>query len=197
MNECKVEGCHKPVKVKALCLCSGHYQSLKAQGLLPSIKPHGPLEQRFWWKVKKTDSCWEWTGGKNEKGYGHIQRGGRGSEHLLVHRYSYELHNGPIPEGLFVLHSCDNPSCVNPSHLRIGTQSENILEAYQKGRKVNPIRRGEDHKRSKLTQEMVAFIRANESMQHVELAKILGVSPNCVRGVRIGRTWKNHAHSRH
>lgn len=98
-----------------------------------------PLEERFWARVSKgtPDECWEWTGGKitgryapNGKQYG----GGYGllsvnaSTHILAHRFSYELHNGPIPEGLEIRHICNRPSCCNPHHLLIGTHADNMQD---------------------------------------------------------------------
>lgn len=75
--------------------------------------------------------CWHFCGSRNQFGYGRLTVGGRMQ---VVHRLSYELFKGPIPDGLFVLHSCDNPSCINPDHLRVGTKRENSLECFRKGR---------------------------------------------------------------
>lgn len=192
MAQCSINGCQK--KHYARGVCEMHYKRWKLTGTTESgYKAHRPLEERFWSKVQKSDAddgCWWWVGARNKKGYGIIQEGGKGSPNLSAHRLSYKLHHGEIPEGLNVLHSCDNPSCVNPAHLRTGTQSENIAEAFGKKRKVNPVAFGEDNPRSKLTLEQVNFIKAHPEMQHVELAKMFGLSPNCIRGVRIGRTWK-------
>lgn len=75
--------------------------------------------------------CWHFCGSRNQGGYGRLTVGGRMQ---VVHRLSYELFVGRIPYGLFVLHSCDNPSCINPDHLRVGTRSENSIECFRKGR---------------------------------------------------------------
>lgn len=84
-----------------------------------------PLKDRFWARVEKTPECWEWTGYRRPDGYGLIGAGGRGGGSLRVHRLSYELHNGPIPEGLVIDHKCHNPSCVRPDHLQAVTQAKN------------------------------------------------------------------------
>jgi len=91
-----------------------------------------PMEVRFWRFVNKTDECWLWQGAKvGQGGYGNF---GVDKKHHLAHRVSYELANGPIPDGMWVLHRCDNPPCVNPDHLFLGTRSDNMKDAHQKGR---------------------------------------------------------------
>jgi hypothetical protein len=90
-----------------------------------------PIEQRFFEKVQKSDGCWEWTGSKHRQGYGRIRAGERLE---LAHRVSWKIHFGDIPTGLSVHHSCDNPSCVNPAHLSVGTHKENMLDMARKNR---------------------------------------------------------------
>jgi len=92
------------------------------------------LAERFWSKVSKTESCWIWTGGSLESGYGMIRVGGSDKRKLEAHRVSWILENGFIPDGLCVLHKCDNPPCVNPKHLFIGTLQDNVRDMNQKGR---------------------------------------------------------------
>lgn len=81
------------------------------------------LEERFWPKVNKTDGCWEWTGSRFNYGHGQFSIGGKS---VCAHRVSFELANGPIPDGLVIDHICHNPPCVNPAHLRAVTQKQNI-----------------------------------------------------------------------
>ena len=102
--------------------------------------PSGSEEDvaKFWSFVLKTDSCWNWQGCRTKGGtwYGQVKfRPWRGR---VAHRVAYHIANGPIPAGLHVLHNCDNPACCNPAHLRIGTQSENMFECYEKGRRTLP-----------------------------------------------------------
>ena len=108
--------------------CRKHYRRWHANG---TPEPRGP-EDRFWAQVEKRgpDECWLWVGA-TLKGYG---RGNWNGEHYYAHRKSWELANGPIPDGLYILHACDNPPCVNPAHLRPGTQAENVRDMVERGR---------------------------------------------------------------
>ncbi len=180
--------------VYARGLCQKHYRRLIRYGDADVSKfIRGTVHERFLHNLVKGDEdvCWNWVGAKTSRGYGVIQEGEKGSALLLAHRVSYEVHKGAIPAGLLILHSCDNRACVNPKHLRAGTQSENIKEAFAKGRKAAPVAFGESNPRSKLTLEQAKFIKAHPELPHTELADLFGLSPNCIRGVRIGRTWKD------
>lgn len=99
------------------------------------------LEIRFWRKVTKTSGCWEWSASRNAHGYGQIAAPRPLKRPLLAHRVSWEIHNGPIPIGLLVLHRCDNPHCVRPDHLFVGDQKLNMQDMVSKKRE-NPCGRG-------------------------------------------------------
>jgi hypothetical protein len=163
-------------------------------GLLPvGTRARGTLEERFWRFVEKGEGCWLWTGGSvNAKGYGQIQQGGKGSPHVSAHRLSYQIHKGEIPEGMVVMHSCDNPSCVNPDHLSVGTQSDNILDSFAKGRKVcvPPITRGADHHLAVLDEKTVRWIRSS-GMSIRTMAQALGLPESTVGRAKRRQTWKH------
>lgn len=91
-------------------------------------------EDLFEKHVLKGDGCWLWNGYRNQSGYGVTRVGGRGSKAIFAHRLSWEIHKGPIPDGLHVLHRCDNPQCVNPEHLFLGTDLDNQRDRIAKGR---------------------------------------------------------------
>ena len=92
-----------------------------------------PFETRFWAKVVKTDGCWKWTGSKHPFGYGMIRAGGMRNK-MTASRASWLIHFGPIPDGMYICHHCDNPECTNPKHLFLGTPQDNCVDKEEKGR---------------------------------------------------------------
>jgi HNH endonuclease len=124
---CCVEGCHKPANCKGRC--KSHYENLRRYGheRADSELSDWELVERRGWTVT-SEGCWEYSGFRNSHGYGEIR------DRKRVHRISYEHHTDLIPPGLHVLHSCDNPPCLNPEHLRVGTHEENMLDMKAKDR---------------------------------------------------------------
>lgn len=114
-----------------------------------------PWLVRFWQHVQKSESCWLWMGNTDQNGYGRI---GVLFRSRLAHRLSWEINRGPIPPNLHVLHRCDVPGCVNPDHLFLGTQADNVADMIKKGRKA-PLPRGSDHVSSTLSEADVMEIR--------------------------------------
>lgn len=141
-----------------------------------------PLAERFWPKVNKTNYCWEWTGSITPFGYGRVANGRRNYPEA-THRVSWVMHNGPIPQGMCVLHKCDNRTCVNPDHLFLGTSADNTADKMSKGR----------HKGPHLTKDKVSEIRKLFSRQitrpYKTLATQYGVSEQTIHDVVTWRTW--------
>jgi hypothetical protein len=159
------------------------------------------LEKSFWSKVNKTEGCWIWTAGKNHDGYGYFRHN---NSHSRAHRVSYQLHFGDIPRGLFICHKCDNRSCVNPSHLFVGTAKENSVDMKEKGRSCagekSPSRRfpenyqGEKSGMHKLKLDEVMYIKSSYGKNghtQTSLAKQFGVTQSAVWCVLRGKTWSH------
>ena len=155
-------------------------------------KRRAPVEERFWRNVHKggPDECWPFGSGEF-RGYRTIALGSRADGTIMAHKFSYQLHHGPVPTGMVVMHSCDNPPCCNPAHLSLGSYADNAADMHEKGRAARQGPCGEHNPNVKLTEELVRYIRANPQRGHKDLADELGLTPNTVRGVRIGRTWKH------
>jgi HNH endonuclease len=141
------------------------------------------LESRFWKKVKKTPTCWLWIGGRHGTGYGQIS-----SERTSykAHRVSWEIHNGPIPIGLHVLHDCDNPPCVRPDHLHLGTHAINMHEMALRGRAAP--KNGEQNGKVILTEKQARLIKYGGG-RGIDRAREFGVSKATVSAIRKGRIW--------
>lgn len=136
------------------------------------------LKQRFEVKFRVTPGCWLWTGSRFAGGYGGIRDGDRV---LRAHRVSYELYRGQIPEGLHVMHRCDNPLCVNPDHLSIGTHQDNMTDMYSKGRRIAAS--GLHNGAAKLGEEGYRRILAS-NLPSLKLAPLIGVSASRIRQIR-------------
>lgn len=145
--------------------------------------------KRFWDKVRKTDTCWIWTASIRNKGRGYGQFCLNGKM-VRAHRVAYELEHGPIPQGMHVCHTCDNESCVRPSHLFLGTHTDNMQDKTAKGRGNQP--KGEAAGLAKLTEEQVREIRARYyagGVRQVDLANEFGVAQTTISSVVRKLTW--------
>ncbi len=131
------------------------------------------------------NGCWEYQGCRNSKGYGQVSAGHMGESPLKAHRVAWEIENGPIPDGLQVLHTCDNPPCCNSGHLFLGTTADNSADMVAKGRTA----RGEANGMSKLTWEKVHAIRA-DGRTHQAIADEHGVARATISDIRRGIAWK-------
>jgi hypothetical protein len=146
--------------------------------------------KRFWDKVSipPEDGCWTWNGATLGDGYGVIGHGK--SKVVRAHRLSWEMAKGTIHDGMFVCHHCDNPPCVNPDHLFLGTALDNTRDMDNKGRRINRPVRGERQGLAKLTSNSVIRIRiVAGSLSAEKIAKAIGVSKKCVLNVIHNKTW--------
>lgn len=157
---------------------------------------------RFWSRVnvRARSDCWEWLGSKNDEGYGRVRwpDGSRKSPVVGAHRVAFEIARGGIPSGMLIRHTCDNPTCVNPEHLLIGTKADNASDMVLRGRhvsRVNPkaLRHGDRHYWSKLTEADVFDIyrmrQEGKTLKLIALAK--GVTLGNVAAILKGRSWKH------
>lgn len=150
---------------------------------------------RFWAKVDKSagpDGCWFWTAGTSKRGYGmfRVRPGTDGG--VAAHRFAYEESNGPIPDGLCACHHCDNPLCVNPSHIFPGTHADNMADRARKGRYRGL--QGEDHPAARLTEADVKEIRRLYQAGQRDLSALaerFGVLPHTVYQAATRRTWRH------
>lgn len=148
-----------------------------------------PLNEKLALKAKWQGACLVWTGSRYKQGYGRIRIGGK---LMRAHRVAYELLRGPIPEGLVLLHSCDNPACINVAHLSVGTQGDNIRDCDSKGRRM--FHRGATHPQAKLTDDQVREIRRryrnyDRRNGSPALAKEFGVSGFTIRAIVRREIW--------
>ena len=145
------------------------------------------VTRTFWERVTKTPECWIWKGYTTKLGYGLLTTN---SITTTAHRFSWELLHGPIPLGLNVLHKCDNPPCVRPDHLFLGTQWDNIQDMIDKERQQDySNQKGNSRNSSKLTEHQVEEIKVRLSRESgVHLARRFGVTRQCINLIKLGRT---------
>ena len=149
-----------------------------------STSPH--IEDRLWPRVDRSgDGCWEWQAYRSRAGYGTFTYMG---EVRLAHRIAWMLTHGPIPEGMEVCHSCDNPACCRPDHLFLGTHRENMHDCLNKGR----FHRGERTGGARLTEDDVRVIRTlYPQMNYTDIGKRYGVTIGTIKAIIVGKTWRH------
>lgn len=191
---CKIDGCNLPNVAKSMC--DRHYTRLRRHGD-PSVTLRTPrdgslaerLEYTGWTEVLRRPElgpCWEWNGGRQPSGYGYVSVGGNRSNHAS--RIAYLAWVGPLDDGRFACHRCDNPPCINPAHLFAGTPKENSEDAAKKNRSAHGERQGIH----KLTESDVRAARAayaTGKFSHRELAQAYGVSTSGINLAIRGKTW--------
>jgi len=156
---------------------------------------------RFWSKVAKAadNQCWEWNAAKDPSGYGAFKFNGKKTN---AHRVAYELEHGPITKDMEICHTCDNRSCVNPNHLFLGTRSDNMLDAYRKGRLPQAFNKGGIDRRpddrafhAKLTDDQVVeirnIVRSGAKITYTELGERYGVHRTTIGRIIPGDRWKS------
>ncbi len=190
---CCIKGCDEPVV--ALGLCNKHWRRNKQYGSPVAVKSHSglmkgmPAEDRFLFQVKKTESCWIWAAAIDRDGYGIFRGTVGGKTYTKAHRYSWVFHTGEIiPSGTLVCHKCDNPRCVNPDHLFLGTPADNMRDKISKGR--HRARKGADSPSAILTEEQVLRI-VKDPRPYAQIAADYGVRPSTIGSIKQRVAWRH------
>lgn len=179
--------CGKPWKLTQRRANPVPGQKYCSRACYDAARPKTDPATRFWSKVDKSGECWTWMAATaGPLGYGVI--GITRERMVYAHRLSWEMANGPIPAGMYVLHHCDNPKCVRPEHLFLGTIKDNVADMDAKGRRRSLPPRGTANPNAKLDEAAVRLIRAS-SESDAALAIDLGVSTTLVRKVRLREAW--------
>lgn len=196
---CEVNECGNIIVVKSRGFCDKHYTRWKRHGD-PTHVTRGntkglSVEDKliyYGWNVSQDRGCWEWKGKHPKSRYGKISL--RGKDYL-AHRAAYEVWVGPIPKGLLVRHTCDNPPCINPEHLKVGTAKDNARDKVLRNRTQD--QRGELGPRAKLTQAEVGQIRETYSdggVTQQALADQYGVTQTTIGLIVRNKTWYEAKH---
>lgn len=153
--------------------------------------------ERFWYKVKKSEDCWEWQAARMSSGYGMMRLNGVSTG---AHRISWMLHYGDIPKGVCVCHKCDNRLCVRPDHLFLGTQADNIRDMMNKGRIArgkqlnHPNQKGDKNHNAVVTEKQVRHVLLmyyKENKKQAEISRIVGLTYANVWAIVHRKSWKH------
>lgn len=186
---CKL--CGKAMTIRSWERPFEHAKRLYCSRACSSLSRAVPPEDRISRYVTINDAgCWEWTLYRDRKGYGRASTppGLIGCTEVLAHRVSWILHRGPIPNGMHVLHHCDNPPCCNPDHLYIGTNDENMRDRIARGRCSSLP--GEANPKARLSEAQVLLIR-EDNRTHSAIAASFGVTQATVSCIKRGVTWRH------
>jgi hypothetical protein len=186
---CCIKGCDKDVE--ALGLCVNHYRLNRKYGSPVAYKNHNGLfrrmsvEQRFLFNVEKTNGCWNWTASVDSDGYGRFSGTLRGQLYKKAHRFSYAFYHGDIGDKL-VCHTCDNPRCVNPAHLFLGSNAENMADRFSKGRFRIPT--GEHSHLAKISEEQAKAILI-DPRPYAKIAQDYAIAASTVGSIKNRNSW--------
>ncbi len=186
---CKVDDCYNPIVGRGWC--RRHYSRWhRGQDVTAPSMFEKTSEERFWEKVDKSGDCWLWIGAIKGGGYGSFRYK---ESQVIAHRHSWFLKNGQIPEGMCVCHTCDNPPCVNPDHLWLGTHADNMRDRANKKRGVSNPPLGEQAYNSILTEGDVRVIRSLYSLgvKQSVISKFLDVPFRRVWKIVHRKAWKH------
>ena len=191
---CCIKECENVVL--ALGLCDKHWKRNRKFGSPIAVAQHSgsfrglSAETRFFMQVRKTETCWEWVGSRDKNGYGMFKGSVGGVLFRKAHRFSLAFHTGDLLVGTQALHSCDNPCCVNPAHLRAGTNAENMAEKIAKGRARAPV--GSRNRAAVLTDDQVAAILI-DPRPYAAIAADYKVSASTIGSVKQRHSWRHVA----
>lgn len=188
-RRCSIEGCE--LRHAARGYCATHLKRWRLYGdplFMKQKQLHGlTLRERWAAYAPQSDGCWEWSGSRDPNGYGRLNVGGTP---ILAHRLAWELHKGPITPADHICHRCDNPPCVNPSHLFKGNAQMNSDDKCKKKRHRFGVSKGEAHGCAILTEAQAHEIKAS-GLSHKACAEQYGVSYQTVWEIRKGVSWRH------